>query len=103
MIKFPFTAKRLGSCLSIVSFVGVPELALAQTSPFMTGASALQTNILSWLTPCGHHSRDGIGCYGNGESHFLGLVHGGDLRDGYLRGRIRVLRTRPGPGMEPTK
>jgi type IV secretion system protein VirB2 len=30
----------------------VPDLALAQAaSPFMTGASALQTNILAWLTP----------------------------------------------------
>ena len=29
-----------------------PALALAQaTSPFMTGANALQTNILAWLTP----------------------------------------------------
>src|SRR5258706_5628974 len=28
-----------------------PELALAQSSPFMTGATALQTNILAWLTP----------------------------------------------------
>jgi type IV secretion system protein VirB2 len=28
-----------------------PNLALAQTSPFMTGATALQTNILAWLTP----------------------------------------------------
>jgi type IV secretion system protein VirB2 len=29
-----------------------PMLALAQaTSPFMTGATALQTNILAWLTP----------------------------------------------------
>jgi hypothetical protein len=31
--------------------VCVPGLALAQTSPFMTGATALQTNILAWLTP----------------------------------------------------
>jgi type IV secretion system protein VirB2 len=31
--------------------VWVPELCLAQASPFMTGASALQTNILAWLTP----------------------------------------------------
>ena len=30
---------------------GVPGLALAQASPFMTGATALQTNILAWLTP----------------------------------------------------
>jgi type IV secretion system protein VirB2 len=29
----------------------IPELALAQSSPFMTGATALQTNILAWLTP----------------------------------------------------
>lgn len=29
----------------------LPDLALAQTSPFMTGATALQTNILAWLTP----------------------------------------------------
>jgi type IV secretion system protein VirB2 len=28
-----------------------PELSFAQASPFMTGASALQTNILAWLTP----------------------------------------------------
>ncbi len=29
----------------------VPGLALAQASPFLTGATALQTNILAWLTP----------------------------------------------------
>lgn len=28
-----------------------PDLAMAQASPFMTGASSLQTNILAWLTP----------------------------------------------------
>ena len=28
-----------------------PELAMAQASPFMTGASSLQSNILAWLTP----------------------------------------------------
>jgi type IV secretion system protein VirB2 len=28
-----------------------PDLAYAQASPFMTGATALQTNILAWLTP----------------------------------------------------
>jgi type IV secretion system protein VirB2 len=30
---------------------GTPTLAFAQSSPFMTGATALQTNILAWLTP----------------------------------------------------
>lgn len=29
----------------------IPELALAQASPFLTGASSLQTNLLAWLTP----------------------------------------------------
>ncbi|HEX4025170.1 MAG TPA: type IV secretion system DNA-binding domain-containing protein [Steroidobacteraceae bacterium] len=29
----------------------LPALACAQTSPFLTGATALQTNILAWLTP----------------------------------------------------
>jgi type IV secretion system protein VirB2 len=28
-----------------------PDLAMAQASPFMTGATALQTNLLAWLTP----------------------------------------------------
>ena len=28
-----------------------PGLSLAQASPFMTGATSLQTNILAWLTP----------------------------------------------------
>jgi len=28
-----------------------PLVAHAQSSPFMTGATALQTNILAWLTP----------------------------------------------------
>jgi type IV secretion system protein VirB2 len=29
----------------------LPLLSQAQSSPFMTGATALQTNILAWLTP----------------------------------------------------
>ncbi len=28
-----------------------PDLAMAQASPFMTGATSLQTNLLAWLTP----------------------------------------------------
>jgi type IV secretion system protein VirB2 len=47
-----FTAKRNAARLLFISWVYVtPELALAQASPFMTGATALQTNILAWLTP----------------------------------------------------
>src|SRR5438874_2917528 len=33
------------------TIMGVPGLALAQASPFLTGATSLQTNILAWLTP----------------------------------------------------
>jgi len=28
-----------------------PELAMAQASPFLTGANSLQANILAWATP----------------------------------------------------
>ena len=44
-------------CVALSFFIvalamSFPDLALADTtSPFMTGASALQTNILAWLTP----------------------------------------------------
>ena len=47
-------AVRLGCAGSLgsLALALVPALALAQaTSPFMTGATALQTNILAWLTP----------------------------------------------------
>ena len=37
--------------LVLLIAVCAPELSWAQTSPFMTGATALQTNILAWLTP----------------------------------------------------
>lgn len=35
----------------LLVMVAAPEMALAQASPFMTGASSLQSNILAWLTP----------------------------------------------------
>jgi type IV secretion system protein VirB2 len=35
----------------VIVAIGMPDLALAQASPFMTGATALQTNLLAWLTP----------------------------------------------------
>jgi type IV secretion system protein VirB2 len=34
-----------------VVFIAVPALVSAQSSPFLTGATALQSNILAWLTP----------------------------------------------------
>lgn len=39
--------------LALVALTVLPDLAFAQaaSSPFMTGATALQSNILAWLTP----------------------------------------------------
>jgi type IV secretion system protein VirB2 len=34
-----------------VAIALLPVLALAQASPFLTGATTLQTNILAWATP----------------------------------------------------
>jgi type IV secretion system protein VirB2 len=31
--------------------LGLPRLGRTQESPFLTGANALQTNILAWMTP----------------------------------------------------
>jgi type IV secretion system protein VirB2 len=36
---------------TVASWWAIPLLAQAQSSPFMTGATALQTNVLAWLTP----------------------------------------------------
>jgi len=42
------TLRVIAFCMALV----LPQLALAQsTSPFLTGANSLQTNILAWLTP----------------------------------------------------
>jgi type IV secretory pathway VirB2 component (pilin) len=38
--------------LAAIVWMVLPDVVLAQTtSPFMTGATSLQTNILAWLTP----------------------------------------------------
>jgi type IV secretion system protein VirB2 len=50
--KFLSFTDRFGADIIVFSLlVAAPDLSFAQTSPFMTGASALQTNILTWLTP----------------------------------------------------
>ena len=43
-------AARLRSLLAVIALL-LPDLAVAQASPFLPGANALQTNILAWLTP----------------------------------------------------
>jgi type IV secretion system protein VirB2 len=43
---------RIASAFLLIMVVTcAPEMAVAQASPFLTGASSLQTNILAWLTP----------------------------------------------------
>lgn len=37
--------------VTMILSLAVPPLAIAQTSPFLTGATALESNILAWLTP----------------------------------------------------
>jgi type IV secretion system protein VirB2 len=45
-------SQRIATLSLLVLFALIaPDLSLAQTSPFMTGATALQTNLLAWLTP----------------------------------------------------
>jgi len=37
--------------ISLAAILTWPQPAFAQTSPFLTGATALESNILAWLTP----------------------------------------------------
>ncbi len=36
---------------ALCAALAVPGMTMAQSSPFLTGATALQSNILAWLTP----------------------------------------------------
>ena len=45
-----FAFRPCPKCAAAITVL-LPQLALAQNSPFLTGATALQTNILAWLTP----------------------------------------------------
>jgi type IV secretion system protein VirB2 len=37
--------------LLVICAINAPDLAFAETSPFLTGATSLQENLLAWLTP----------------------------------------------------
>jgi type IV secretion system protein VirB2 len=44
--------KRASLVLALIYGLGTSQLVMAQaSSPFLTGATSLQTNILAWLTP----------------------------------------------------
>jgi len=44
-------ARRFTLSAGFLAALALPRLAAAQTSPFLTGATALETNIIAWLTP----------------------------------------------------
>ena len=46
-----FSQKVAAIASGALASVFIPSLVFAQASPFLTGATALQSNILAWLTP----------------------------------------------------
>jgi type IV secretion system protein VirB2 len=50
LFRIPLQRVALAVLLAVLVIIA-PDTAMAQASPFMTGASSLQTNILAWLTP----------------------------------------------------
>ena len=51
MKSLQLTPRIAVALLLVLLCAATPHLAFAQASPFMTGATAIQTNILAWLTP----------------------------------------------------
>jgi len=45
------SSDAVAPALSMVVGLALSQPAFAQTSPFLTGATALESNILAWLTP----------------------------------------------------
>jgi type IV secretion system protein VirB2 len=52
MTSYPRTSARRALSIGIgIAALAISTPVLAQTSPFLTGATALESNILAWLTP----------------------------------------------------
>lgn len=51
IIAITVSPPNIALALSLAVALTLSQPALAQTSPFLTGATALETNILAWLTP----------------------------------------------------
>ncbi|MGH8140389.1 MAG: TrbC/VirB2 family protein [Steroidobacteraceae bacterium] len=49
--KLARNTTRSSRVTPLLLLLAAPGLAAAQASPFMTGVTSLQTNILAWLTP----------------------------------------------------
>jgi type IV secretion system protein VirB2 len=43
--------RRTAITVALTLVMLLPQFAFAQASPFLTGATSLQSNILAWLTP----------------------------------------------------
>jgi type IV secretion system protein VirB2 len=50
-LKFAALGRAAPPIFIVAAALGTPTHGLAQSSPFLTGATALQSNIVSWLTP----------------------------------------------------
>jgi type IV secretory pathway VirB2 component (pilin) len=50
-VTLPANRGPSGRSIFAAILIAAPGLALAQASPFLTGATALQANLLAWLTP----------------------------------------------------
>jgi type IV secretion system protein VirB2 len=46
-----YRARNVAAGNALWIAAAIPSFAFAQASPFLTGATALQTNIIAWLTP----------------------------------------------------
>ena len=52
MTSYPRASARRALSIGIgIAALAISTPVLAQTSPFLTGATALESNILAWLTP----------------------------------------------------
>ena len=51
LVRLGRSARGATTLLAIAALILLPDLALAQASPFLTGANSIQTNILAWATP----------------------------------------------------
>jgi hypothetical protein len=60
--------------ISLAAALLQPQLALAQASPFLTGANSPQTNILAWLTPLASISKFRRSTMVSGMSHPLSVI-----------------------------
>lgn len=50
-LKFAALGRTPMAVVIVAVTLDMPTVAMAQSSPFLTGATALQSNIISWLTP----------------------------------------------------